>query len=78
MQIIEDDIAKAQKAMRYKGIIENVGKVCATIGVIATALTPRLPLASKVAEIATFVGCPTAFFDPTKQHLWASFGRYSK
>lgn len=78
MQIIEDDIAKAQKAMKYKGIIENVGKVCATSGVIATALTPCFPLAGIVSSIATFVGLPTAFFDPTKQHLWASFGRYGR
>ena len=27
MQIIENDIVKPQKAMEYKGIIENIGKV---------------------------------------------------
>ena len=32
MQMIEDDIVKAQKAMKFKGIIEFVGKVCATSG----------------------------------------------
>lgn len=78
MQIIEDDIVKAQKAMKFKGIIENVGKVCATSGVIATALTPFLPPAGIISAIATFVGLPTAFFDPTKQHLWASFGVYGR
>lgn len=78
MQIIEDDIVKAQKAMEFKGIVENVGKVCATTGVIATALTPFFPPASVFSVIATFVGLPTAFFDPTKKHLWASFGSYKK
>lgn len=78
MQMIEDDIVKAQKAMNFKGIIENIGKVCATSGVIATALTPLLPPAGVISAIATFVGLPTAFFDPTKKHLWASFGVYSK
>lgn len=78
MQIIEDDIVKAQKAMKFKGIVENVGKVCATSGVIATALTPFLPPAGIVSAIATFAGLPAAFFDPTKQHLWASFGVYGR
>lgn len=78
MQMIEDDIIKAQKAMKFKGVIENIGKVCATSGVIATALTPFLPPAGAVSAIATFVGLPTAFFDPTKQHLWASFGVYGR
>ena len=78
MQMIEDDIVKAQKAMKFKGIIENIGKVCATSGVIATALTPFLPPAGVISAIATFVCLPTAFFDPTKQHLWASFGVYSR
>ena len=78
MQIIEDDIVKAQKAMKFKGIVENVGKVCATSGVIATALTPFLPLAGIISAIATFVGLPAAFFDPMKQHLWASFGVYGR
>lgn len=78
MQMVEDDIVKAQKAMKFKGIIENIGKVCATSGVIATALTPLLPPAGVISAIATFVGLPTAFFDPTKKHLWASFGVYSK
>ena len=32
MQIIENDIVKPQKAMEYKGIIENIGKVCAASG----------------------------------------------
>lgn len=78
MQIIEDDIVKAQKAMKFKGIVENVGKVCATTGVIATALTSFFLPAGAVSSIATFVGWPTAFFDPTKKHLWASFGIYKK
>lgn len=78
MQVIEDDIVKAQKAMKFKGIIENIGKVCATSGVIATVLTPFLPPAGVVSAIATFVGLPTAFFDPTKKHLWASFGVYGR
>ena len=78
MQMIEDDIVKAQKAMKFKGIIENVGKVCATSGVIATVLAPFLPPAGVISAIATFVGLPTAFFDPTKKHLWASFGVYGR
>ena len=78
MQMIEDDIVKAQKAMKFKEIIENVGKVCATSGVIATVLAPFLPPAGVISAIATFVGLPTAFFDPTKKHLWASFGVYGR
>lgn len=53
MQIIENDIVKPQKAMEYKGIIENIGKVCAASGVIATALTPFLLPAGVVSAIAT-------------------------
>lgn len=78
MQIIEDEIVNAQKAMKFKRSIENVGKVCATSGVIATALTPFFPPAGVISVIATFVGLPTAFFNPMKQHLWASFGIYSR
>ena len=78
MQVIEDDIVKAQKAMKFKGIIENIGKICATSGVIATVLTPFLPTAGVVSAIATFVGLPTAFFDPTKKYLWASFGVHDR
>lgn len=78
MQIIEDEIIKAQKAMKFKGIIENIGRICATSGVVATALTPFLPPAGVVSAIATFVGLPIAFFDPMKKHLWASFGVYSR
>lgn len=78
MQMIEDDIVKAQKAMKFKGIIENVGKVCATSGVVATCLMPILPPMGIVATMATFVGLPTAFINPTKRHLWASFGVYKR
>lgn len=78
MQMIEDDIVKAQKAMKFKGVIENVGKMCATSGVMATVLTPILPPMGAVAVMATFVGMPTAFLDPTKQHLWTSFGIYKR
>ncbi len=78
MQMIEDDIVKAQKAMKYKGVIENIGKVCATSGVIATVLTPILPPMGVAAVMATFVGMPTALLNPTKRHLWASFGIYKK
>ena len=78
MQMIEDDIVKVQKAMKFKGVIENVGKVCATSGVIATVLTPILPPIGVVAAMATFVGMPTAFLNPMKRHLWASFGIYNK
>lgn len=49
MQIIEDDILKVQKAMKYEGISENIGKVCATSGAVATALTPILPSMDVVA-----------------------------
>lgn len=78
MQMIEEDIVKAQKAMKFKGIIENVGKVCATGGVIATVLAPILLPMEMVATMATFVGAPTAFSNLTKRHLWASFGIYKK
>lgn len=78
MQIIEDDIVKAQKAMKFKGIIENVGRVCATSGVLATTLMPIFPPMGIISVIATFVGLPAAFFDPMKQHLWASFGVYGR
>lgn len=37
-----------------------------------------LPPMGAVAAIATFVGMPTAFLNPTKRHLWASFGIYNK
>lgn len=76
MQIIEDDILKAQKAMKYTGIIENVGKVCATSGVVSTVLTPVFLPMGVVSAVATFIGCPTAFFNPMRKHLWASFGIY--
>ena len=78
MQVIEDDIVKVQKAMKFKSIIENVGKVCATGGVIATVLAPILLPMEVVATMATFVGAPTAFSNLTKRHLWASFGIYKK
>ncbi len=78
MQMIEDDILNAQKAMKSKGIIENIGKVCATIGVMATIFTPILPPMGIVSTMATYVGFPTAFLNPTKQHLWASFGIYNR
>lgn len=78
MQVIENDIEKAQKAMKFKGIIETIGKVCATAGVGATILTPIFPPALPIGVIATFVGLPTAFFDPTRRHLWASFGIYGR
>ena len=78
MQIIEDDIVKAQKAMKYKGIIEKVGKVCATSGVVATPLGILSFSADIIATAATFIGFPTAFLDPTRKYLWASFGIYDR
>ena len=78
MQIIEDDILKVQKAMKFQRINENVGRVCATSGVVATALTPILPPMGVVAALVTFVSLPTAFLNPMKRHLWATFGIYSR
>ncbi len=85
MQIIENDIVEAQNAMKFKKHIERAGRICATIGVVATLAShidpSLLPLAitteaAIVAEIATYLGGPTAFLDPEKRHLWASFGMY--
>lgn len=87
MQIIERDIVKAQNAMKSKKHIERAGKICATIGVIATLASHINPSwipvaavgtgAATVAEIATYLGAPTAFLNPGKRHLWASFGMFS-
>lgn len=78
MEMIENDIVKAQKAMKFKGIIETVGKICATSGALATPLTSFFLPAGIISVMATYVGWPTAFFDPMKRHLWASFGIYHK
>lgn len=78
MQMIEDDIVKAQKAMKYKGIVEKAGKVCATSGVVATPLGVISLPAEIIATAATFIGFPTAFLDPTRKYLWASFGVYDR
>lgn len=88
MQIIERDIVQAQNAMKSKRYIEKAGKICATIGVIAT-LTSHIDPAwipaaavgagtATVAEIATYFGAPAAFLNPEKRHLWASFGMFSE
>lgn len=76
LQRIEADIAKAQKAMRYKRILENTGKICATAGVFATAITPVVPPAGIISIMATVISLPSAFIDPMKRYLWASFGMY--
>lgn len=76
IQMIEHDIFKAQMAMKFKKTINTSGKVCATIGTAATLFTPIVEQAGIVSAIATFVGLPTAFYDPTKKYLWASFGTY--
>lgn len=78
MEIIEDELIKVQKVMKYKKGIEIVGKVGATVGV-AASLIAHCPVgiaASIIAEIATYVGAPTAFYDPLRnnKYLWASFG----
>ena len=78
MQMIEDDILNAQKAMKFKGIIENIGKVCATIGVATAIITPISPPMGIVSTMATYVGYPTAFLNPTKRYLWASFGVHNR
>lgn len=78
MQMIEDEITKVQKAMRYKKIIETTGKVCATAGVGSTLISPIYPHVFPIGVIATFASLPAAFWDPTKKHLWASFGIYGR
>ncbi|MCM1508535.1 MAG: hypothetical protein NC177_15600, partial [Ruminococcus flavefaciens] len=78
IQMIEHDIFKVQMAMKFKKAINISGKVCATIGTAATLLTPIVEQAGIVSTIATFVGLPIAFYDPTKKYLWASFGTYHK
>lgn len=78
MQMIEEDIEKAQKAMKFKGVTENIGKICATSGVAALFFTPIFPPAGIVGTIATVVGLPIAFYNPNKKHLWASFGVYGR
>lgn len=78
MGIIEDEITIIQKSMKHKKWIENTGKICATVGVAASLLAhSTIGLgASIIAEIATYVGAPTAFYDSLKsnKYLWASFG----
>lgn len=78
MQIIENDILKVQKAMNFQKIIKNVGRVCVTSGVVATVLTPILPPIGVFSALATFISLPTAFLNPMKRHLWATFGIYSR
>lgn len=87
MQIIEHDIAEAQRAMKAKKHITKAGAICATIGAI-TAFTSHinpswLPIAGVaavvngapiVSEIATYLGLPPAILDPMKKYRWASFG----
>ena len=81
MQMLEDDIVKAQKAMKNSKLIVNTGIICATVGVVSTVLSKN-PEYSKpgalIAEIATYCGAPMAFLNPTKRYLWASFGMYQK
>lgn len=84
MQIIENDIVKAQNAMKFKNLVEVTGRVLATIGVVATAsnhfpLTGPTAVANgRVSEFATYWVAPTAFANLPKKHLWASFGLYSR
>jgi len=78
MQKIEDDIVKAQRAMKCKKFFEFTGFLCATIGIPATVLTHSFDcvLLSRIAEVTTYVGGGTTIIDPTKRkkYLWASFG----
>lgn len=78
MEVIESDIVKVQNAMKHKKWIEITGKLCATVGVGASLIAhnPIGLTASIIAEIATYIGAPTAFYDPLKneKYLWASFG----
>ena len=78
MEIIENEIIKVQKIMKHKKWVEVTGKISATVGVVASLLAhnPSLTTMCIIAEIVTYVGAPTAFYDPLKkeQYLWTSFG----
>ena len=80
MQIIEDEIIKVQKTMKYKKHTEIAGKICATIGSVSSILShgesPSNKLAVVIAEVMTYIGTGIAFWDPAKRkkYLWASFG----
>lgn len=86
MQIVEKDIVDVQKAMKYQKYNEIVGKICATVGVVATSLPQVFPYidsspqvvesAAIISAIATYIGAITTFAKPSTQYLWASFGRY--
>lgn len=86
MQIVEKDIVDVQKAMKHQKYNESVGKICATIGVVATSLPQVFPYidsypqvveaAAIISAIATYIGAITTFAKPSTQYLWASFGRY--
>lgn len=77
IEIIENEIMKVQRAMKHKKGGELIGKISATVGVISSILAHNPPLKAMciIAEVATYIGAPTAFYDPFKRkYLWASFG----
>ena len=78
VQIVEEDILKAQKAMKFKNIIENIGKICAICGVTSMVFKQICPSADIIGEITTLASLPLAFYNPQKKYLWSSFGIYDK
>ena len=53
-------------------------KVLVTVDLVSSILVynPSLEAMCIIAEVATYIGAPTAFYDPLKKekYLWASFG----
>ena len=75
--MIEADIVKAQKAIKIKGIIETVGKVCETSGALTKPFTSFSSL--RVSFCGSYIcWLANSFFDLIKRHLRASFGIYHK
>lgn len=78
MQIVEEDILKAQKAIKFKNIVEHIGKICAICGVSSMIFKEIYPSIDIIGEITTLAGLPLAFYNPQKKYLWSSFGIFDK
>lgn len=77
MEVLDQEIENAKNAMKWSKAIRTTGQVVATAGAIGTAVSlirPDSIVATGISCAATFAGVPLAFYDPTKQYLWASYG----
>lgn len=77
-----DSVNGSEPKYSVSAIIPKSDTAIGVVATLASHIDPSLlPLAitteaAIVAEIATYLGGPTAFLDTEKRHLWASFGMY--